>query len=73
MSVIVTVIIIITHETCFSLLFLIGGEDRAIPNFYSKEIFFLPLLFLFGKEKPATQIRQKYRNTTHDERDPAQF
>lgn len=38
MSVIVTSIII-THEACSPLLFLIRGEDNAISNFYSKELF----------------------------------
>ena len=52
----VTVIIIITHETCFSLLFLIGGEDSAITPFYSKEIFFcLFCIYLERKNQPQKQ------------------
>ena len=59
MSVIVTVIIVTTHETCFYLLFLIGGDDSVIPHFYSSEIIFMPLLYIFGKEKSAPQNETK--------------
>lgn len=52
----VTVIIIITHGTCFSLLFLIGGEDSATTPFYSKEIFFcLFCIYLERKNQPQKQ------------------
>lgn len=54
MSVVVTVIIIITHEACFPLLFLIGGENNAILNFYSEETFSC----LFWKGKSNNRNRQ---------------
>lgn len=57
MSVIVTIIIIITHEACFPLLFLIGGEDGAIPSFYSEEIFFCFFLCIW-KGKTSNKHKQ---------------
>lgn len=68
MSVIITVIIIITPEACFPLLFLIGGEDSGIPNFYSEEIFFCLLCIYLEREshqqKPANTKPAQIKHVT---------
>lgn len=63
MSVIITVIIIITPEACFPLLFLIGGEDSVVPNFLLCRNIFLPLLHILGKGKKPTKTNKHKTGT----------
>lgn len=66
MSVIVTVIIITTHEVCSPLLFLIGGEDNATPNFYSEEMFPFPSVYVWkGKTNSKNKQTKKPTETQH--------
>lgn len=65
MSVIVTAIIV-THEGCSPLLFLIGGEDNATPNFYSEEMFPCPSVYVWkGKTDNKNTQTRKPTETKH--------